>query len=331
MFGYSYSYSINIEFILIMKTEINLEIPGRICIIGDKVDLLGKPVIAMAINLMMKFYYKSRSDDTIEFYSHDTHERIKFNLQDLPPKNIDLAYWSVLFERLKDNITNGFYLDVKSDIPIGVGLSSSAAVSVGFLKIMNQAFSLNLSNNEIAELAYLGENNDLGIQCGRMDQYSIAHGGITFILTDENPEVEQLKVNYLPIVVGDSMEERKAASVLNRIKKSIKEKDTTTLEAFKVIENCVYQGKEALLTNDFEQLGELMDLQQQQEIKLGAATDKILKLCLAAKTAGALGAKQMGAGGGGCMLAIAPGKEKEVARAIEKAGGRAWIFDVYNY
>jgi mevalonate kinase len=164
-----------------------------------------------------------------------------------------------------------------------------------------------------------------------MDQYSIAQGGITFIHTDENPKVEQLEINDLPIVVGDSMEERKAASVLNRIKKSIKEKDATTLEAFKVIENCVYQGKEALLSKDFEKLGELMDTQQKQEVILGAATEKILRLCQAAKNAGALGAKQMGAGGGGCMLAIAPGKEKEVARAIEKTGGRAWIFDIYNY
>jgi galactokinase len=155
--------------ILKIKKELFLEIPGRICIIGDKVDLLEKPVIAMAINLMMKFYYKSRSNDTIEFYSRDTNERIKFNLQDSPPRNIDLAYWSVLYERIKNKITYGFYLEVESDIPICVGLSTSAALSVGFLKIMSEAFSLNLSNNEIAELAYLGENTDLGIQCGRMD------------------------------------------------------------------------------------------------------------------------------------------------------------------
>ena len=212
-----------------------------------------------------------------------------------------------------------------------MGLSTSAAISVGFLKIMSEAFNLNLSDSEIAELAYIGENNDLGIQCGRMDQYSIAHGGITFIHTNENPEVEQLEVKYLPIVVGDSMEERKAASVLNRVKKNIRKGDVKTLGAFKVIEECVSQGKVALLAKDFKKLGELMDIQQKQEIILGATTDKILRLCLVSKNAGALGAKQMGAGGGGCMLAIAPGKEKEVARAIEDAGGRAWIFDIFSY
>ncbi|MFX1363710.1 MAG: hypothetical protein ACFFCE_09115 [Promethearchaeota archaeon] len=57
----------------------------------------------------------------------------------------------------------------------------------------------------------------------------------------------------------------------------------------------------------------------------------MLKLCEAAKNAGALGAKQMGAGGGGCMLAIAPGRQKEVAKAIENTSGKAWIFDIYHY
>lgn len=314
-----------------MIDKIALKIPGRICILGDKVDLLGKPVIAMAINLMMKINYEKRADGLIEYYSHDTKERIKFKIDESPPHDNDLNYWSVLYERLKDKIDKGFYIDVKSDIPIGCGLSTSAALSVGFLRVLNEAFDLSLPNSQIAELAYLGENHDLGIQCGRMDQYSIAYGGVTFIYTDENPRVELLDIKNLPIVVGDSMEERKAASVLNRVKKQIKEKDPATLAAFKVIEECVYQGKNALLKSDFKKLGELMNKQQEQEIILKAETEKILKLCEASIEAGALGAKQMGAGGGGCMLAICPGKQKEVAKAIEEAGGRAWIFDIFNY
>jgi mevalonate kinase len=86
-----------------------------------------------------------------------------------------------------------------------------------------------------------------------------------------------------------------------------------------------------LLKGDFKKLGELMNMQQEQEIILEAATSKILSLCESAKGAGALGAKQMGAGGGGCMLAICPGKQEQVAQAIEDAGGRAWIFNIYNY
>jgi len=314
-----------------LKELVSTKVPGRICIMGDKVDLLGKPVIAMAINLMMEIRYEAREDGTIEFYSHNTKEKTIFKLDESPPKDIDLSYWSVLYDRLRDKINKGFYLEVASDIPIGCGLSTSAAVSVGFLRSLNEAFNLSLKNAEIAELAYLGENHDLGIQCGRMDQYSIAHGGVSFIHTDENPRVETLNINELPIVVGDSMEERKASSVLNRIKENILEKDPKTLEAFKIIENCVYQAKEALLSKDFKKLGELMDRHQQAEIMLDAHTEKILRMCKVAKEAGALGAKQMGAGGGGCMLAICPGRQEEVAKAIEGVGGKAWVFEIFSY
>jgi mevalonate kinase len=314
-----------------MKKRISLQVPGRICILGDKVDLLGKPVIAMAINLMMRISYTRRNDEDITFYSYDTKEKTEFKVGETPSKDIDLSYWSVLYERLKDRINSGFLMEVDSDIPIGCGLSTSAAVSVGFLRVLNEAYSLNLSNSEIAELAFLGENHDLGIQCGRMDQYSITYGGITFIHTDDNPHVEILNINKLPIVVGDSMEERKAMLVLNRIKKQIRENDKETLDAFKIIENGVYEGREALIRGDFKKLGKLMDKQQEQEKILKAETKKIRDLCEAAKDAGALGAKQMGAGGGGCMLAICPEKQNEVAKAIEEAGGRSWIFDIFNY
>ncbi len=314
-----------------MKERISLKIPGRICILGDKVDLLGKPVIAMAINLMMKINFVAKKNNRVTFYSHNTKEKIDFNLGESPPKNIDLGYWSVLYERLKVKIDRGFYIEVDSDIPIGCGLSTSAALSVGFLRTLNEAYDLTLSNSDIAEIAYLGENYDLGIQCGRMDQYSIAYGGVTFIHTDENPRVEILDINELPVVVGDSMEERKAVSVLNRVKRQIREKEEKTLDAFKVIEEGVYQGREALIKRDFKRLGGLMNKQQEQEIILKAETEKIHTLCEVSKNAGALGAKQMGAGGGGCMLAICPGKQQEVAKAIEDAGGRSWIFDIFNY
>ena len=315
-----------------MEKEISLRVPGRICLMGDKIDLLGKPVIGMAINLMMSINYKEKTNAIVEFYSYNTKERILFNLNESPPRNIDLSYWSVLFERLKKHIKKGFYMEVDSDIPIGAGLSTSAAVSIGFIKAINQAYNLKLTPDYIAELAYLGENHDLGIMCGRLDQYTIAHGGIVFINTGyENPGVEHLRIEKMPIVVGDSLEERKASLILNRVKKQIRENDPATLEAFRLIESYVYQARDALLKKNFNKLGELMNKQQAQEAVLKADTPKILNLCKAAKDAGALGAKQMGAGGGGCMVAVAPGKQKEVAEAITEAGGRAWIFDVYRY
>jgi len=316
---------------MIMTENYSFEVPGRICILGDKVDLLEKPVIAAAIDLMMRFELQKNDDSNVIFYSYNTKEKIKFKLGENPPSNINLGYWSVLYERLKDQIDIGFSLHVKSEIPIGRGLSTSAALSVGFLRAINFAYDLKLTASDIAELAYIGENNDLGIQCGRMDQYSIAYGGVSFIYTDAKPKVEQLNISTIPLVVGDSLENRRARSVLNRIKSQIQRGNRDTLKAFKIIENCVYEGRTALINKDFIKLGKLMDKQQEQERKLEANTEMIDNLCMASKQAGALGVKQMGAGGGGCMLALCPGKQQEVASAIEKAGGKVWFFNVFNY
>ncbi len=314
-----------------MSDKFSISIPGRICILGDKVDLMEKPVIAATIDLMMNFNFIKCDNSSITFYSHNTKEKIEFQLGDTPPRNKDLSYWSVLYERLNEKINTGFYLEVNSNIPIGRGLSTSAAISVGFLKVMNRAYSLGLRNNDIAEIAFWGENHELGIQCGRMDQYSIAHGGVSFIHTDANTTVERIDIKELPMVIGDSLEERKASSILNRIKIQIKKEEPGTIKAFNIIEKCVNEGKEALLRGDFQKLGLLMNTQQDQEAILKADTQKIKELCQVSRKAGALGAKQMGAGGGGCMIALCPGKQEEVAKSIRDAGGKAWIFKLFNY
>jgi len=217
-----------------------------------------------------------------------------------------------------------------SKIPIGAGLSSSAAISVAFAKGLNKMFKLGLSRADVAELAYRAEHDDLCISCGRMDQYAIAYGGVTFIETGESPKVTKLPIRKLPIVVGDSQELRQAKVILNRIREQITAKDQTVLNAFDSVSQGVLEGRDALVAGDFEKVGKLMCQQQRTENVLQAATPKLNAMCKAAVKVGALGAKQMGAGGGGCMLAICPGKQKQVARAIEEAGGRAWIFEVFE-
>ena len=236
-----------------------------------------------------------------------------------------------LLQRLKKHITTGFTAEVNSQIPIGGGLSSSAALSVGLIKGLNEMYDIQMDKGQIAELAYVCEHDDLGIMCGRMDQYAIAYGGVTFIETGSTPSVERLPIESLPLVVGNSQEERKAAKILNRVKKEIQEKVPKVIQAFSEIEQVVYAGKKALLEEDFETVGKLMNKHQQQEEILQATTPKINKLCQESIKAGAIGAKQMGAGGGGAFEAICPGKQELVKKAIEQNGGKTWICDIYSY
>ena len=311
--------------------SVEITAPGRICLLGDKVDLLGRPVIAMAISCTLTLTITPRTDNKIILMSKNVDAGpVELDTTHIPRNDHPLKYWFGELKRLQGRLPHGFEAVLDSKIPIGAGLSSSAAISVAFAKGLNKMFKLGLSRADVAELAYRAEHDDLCISCGRMDQYAIAYGGVTFIETGESPKVTKLPIRKLPIVVGDSQELRQAKVILNRIREQITAKDQTVLNAFDSVSQGVLEGRDALVAGDFEKVGKLMCQQQRTENVLQAATPKLNAMCKAAVKVGALGAKQMGAGGGGCMLAICPGKQKQVARAIEEAGGRAWIFEVFE-
>lgn len=310
--------------------EITLEIPGRICLMGDKIDLLGYPVIAAAIDCTLTVTIKKLDKPIIRLYSENYKEWLEYPLGEKGDWTHTYRYWCAVAYRLREKI-GGFEAVFNSDIPIGAGLSSSAAVSVGLTKALNELFDLGMDTNDIAETAYLAEHDDIGVMCGRMDQYAIAHGGVSYIETGEVPKVEKLNITNLPIVVGDTKEARQAKKILNAVKERLNQNDKDVHNAFQIIKTCVVEGKKAIEHKDFKLLGECMNIQQEQENIIGAATEKLNHLCERAMETGALGAKQMGAGGGGCIVALCPNLQKEVAVAIECAGGIAWKFDVFNY
>ena len=144
----------------------------------------------------------------------------------------------------------------------GSGLSSSAAISVGLISALNKLFELGMNNYEIAELAYITEHDDLGIMCGRLDQYSITFGGVSFIHTNSPPKVTHVPIQSLPIVLADSGDSRKAQDVLIRIKNKLKAGDAQVHESFHKIHQAVIECHQALQQNDYNKIGALMNLQQ---------------------------------------------------------------------
>lgn len=96
---------------------------------------------------------------------------------------------------------------------------------------------------QIAEIAYVGEHDELGIPCGRMDQYAISFGGVNVIFTGESPRVEPISsVKHLPVVVGDTLEPRPLHKLLVEFKRRLAEKDEVVLSAFTNITEFLYKG-----------------------------------------------------------------------------------------
>lgn len=302
---------------------------GRVCLLGDNADLIDEPAIAAAISAQTRCSLSVRNDRRIVLHGNDIERDESGSLDDLPAFETPLRYVWAVIGRLRDEIPSGFEMSIRSDVPIGAGMSSSTALCLAAIRTLHGAIGTDRSPADCAELAYQIESHDLRTECGRMDQYAIAFGGVTWIETGENASAERLPVQPVPIVVADTQEQHDTAELQVWLRRRIRERDTELLDSLGRVVSYVREGRSALLRSDHSRLGELMSLQQVEEKLMGTSTDRLEQLCAAARGAGALGAKQMGAGGGGCMIALAePEQIDAVEAALSSSGAPTWRFTI---
>lgn len=305
--------------------------PGRICLLGDNVDLIEKPVIAAAIDAFLTISLIRRADDLVLFKAEDIAFQEEFSLADGVALEGPLRYMKAVFARFRDRIPTGFEAVINSQIPVSAGMSSSTALCIAFIRALSLAFGIQLDTAEIAELSYLIEREDLGIECGRMDQYAIAYGGVTYIDTGPNPSVEVIPSASLPVIVADTEDTHSTQEIQLWLQDRLRADDRVLIESLLRVVGLVEKGKQALLDNDLPALGKYMSAQQVEENIMGTATERINLFCDAAHQAGAWGAKQMGAGGGGCVIALCPPENKPVIKkALMDLGAPTWEFEIHR-
>ena len=153
-----------------------VESPGRINLIGEHTDYNHGFVMPTAID--KKIYFELRKNNTstaCSIYSETFNTRLNFDLKLIEIststwENYILGVVNELQKRGKK--LEGFDCFIKSELPIGAGISSSAALECGLASGLNKLFELNLSKQEIVNLSQAAENNFVGSQCGIMDQYA---------------------------------------------------------------------------------------------------------------------------------------------------------------
>jgi galactokinase len=153
-----------------------VESPGRINLIGEHTDYNHGFVLPTAIN--KKIYFELRKNDTptsCSIYSETFKTRLNFDLKIIEKSSSTWENYilGVVNELQKRGAKpEGFDCYIKSELPIGAGISSSAALECGLASGLNKLFDLNLSKQEIVNLSQATENNFVGSQCGIMDQYA---------------------------------------------------------------------------------------------------------------------------------------------------------------
>jgi mevalonate kinase len=304
--------------------------PGRICLLGDNADLLEEPAIAAAISAYLSVEIEPRSGSEVRLVGHDISVTETFRTDDALTLDSPLKYVKAVYARFKDKLTGGFDLSIRSDIPVSAGLSSSTALSIAAIRAMGRLAHVTMSPAEVAELSFQIERYDLDIECGRMDQYAIAFGGVNYIHTGNQAGVERLPLDSLPIVVADTRENHDTQALQKWLRRRIADDDPRVVEPLRRVVVLVKEGKDAILHGDLVGLGSIMTAQQTQELAMGTSTERLELFCRTALKAGAWGAKQMGAGGGGCTVALAePSKLDLVAGALRDLGAPVWTYDVH--
>jgi galactokinase len=192
--------------ILKNKRLLNILSPGRINIIGEHTDYnLGLSINAAIDKHIFITGYKNDSD-YIEVYTKYLGGSARFLLEDIifdKSKHWTNYIRGVVKEYIqKGHKISGFNMILDSNLPVGAGISSSAALEVGVAKFIEELFGLKVSRKTMVTLCNSAENNFVGLNCGFMDQFSVAYGKKDYVIF---LKFKDLSYEYIPFNLGDNL------------------------------------------------------------------------------------------------------------------------------
>lgn len=326
--------------------------PGRVNLIGEHTDYNDGFVLPAAVPLRTAVEMKRRRDRRVHVWSTA--------FADVPPVAFDLDvakavgdwadYLRATIAILKERgVDCGVDMRVESNVPLGSGLSSSAALLVAAARALREAFSLTMSDVEIARLAQRAENEFVGAPVGIMDQMacSLADEGSALFIDTRSLLYERVPLpDDAALLVIDSgihhahmnggyrtrrEECQRAAQELGV--RSLRDVGTDDLERIGhlpspldrrvrhvVTENArVLQAVTALRAGNLPRVGELFALSHaSMRDDFEVSTPEIDALVAAAeRVAGVYGARLTGGGFGGSVVALVePSRSRDAGRAI---------------
>lgn len=258
---------------------------------------------------------------------------------------------------------NGCDFVFTSRIPVNAGVSSSSAMCVGWVKTLLALAGDPAANDpvQVARLAHATEVLEFNEPGGTMDHYTTSLGGLLYIdcLTPVQVEVHPLNCGLTGFVLGNTLEKKDTKGTLRASRQAVESgiaqlkqripgfslkttptdrilaelpslPDTTADKLYaNVINRDLCQEARRMLESgrvNPSRFGAMLNEHHAQlRDRLGISTPKLESLIQAAKAAGALGGKLNGSGGGGTMIAYAPGRESDAAAAIAARGGQPYV------
>lgn len=342
-----------------MNFKMTSKAPGRICLFGDHQDYLKLPIIACAINRYVTINAERNDQGIFNIQMNDLNQSLKIPIdkQNIKAQKDDYLVIALKVLRRHGCIPNsGYNISISGDIPINAGLSSSSALTIAWINFLVAAFGIDGQFNSIrlAKLAYETEVIERNSSGGKMDQFTISLGNLIYLNTEDDSHVLFSK-SMENLIVGVSgidkdtfgvlaLLKTKALEAINQVKATIKDFEIKNsqiedLEKYLTLVDLDLKPylsagiKNYFITkaayselqkesSDINYLGDLMNkhhLLLRDNLKI--TVPRIDAMIENSIKAGAIGAKIIGSGGGGCIVAISePGNEEKIISEIKKAG-----------
>ena len=335
--------------------------PGRVNLIGEHTDYNGGVVLPFAIDKSISLIVQPRRDKYLKFSSLNFNHEVTCGINNISNKAKDgwANYPKGIVKTLQEmgHLFKGMNLFYGSNIPIGQGLSSSAAIEVVTCFALIKEFNIKIKTGEIPFICQKAENEFIGTRCGIMDQFVIAHARMNHAIF---LDCRSLGFKFVPlandkikIIIGNTKIQRslkdskynlrreeceRGVKIIRRYLKGIKQLGDVSIDEFKqlekylphpVRERCshvvyenrrVHQAVKALNKGNFAELGGLMVSSHESLRKLYRVSCRELDIMVdsALKVKGVLGSRMTGAGFGGCTISLV--KENIVDEFIGKVG-----------
>lgn len=202
--------------------------PGRINLIGEHTDYNGGFVFPGAIDKGIYAAINPNGTDKVRAYSADYNEQVEFgmNEEDAPKESWARYIFGVCREMKKRGFEpKGFDTVFVGDVPLGAGMSSSAALESTFANALNEIFNLNIDRFELARIGQSTEHNYCGVKCGIMDQFASVFGkkGHLMRLNCATMEFEYFPFNpegYKVVLLDTVVKHELASSAYNKRRES---------------------------------------------------------------------------------------------------------------
>ncbi|MDI9615622.1 mevalonate kinase [Methanothermobacter sp.] len=282
--------------------------PAKAILFGEHAVVYGKPAIAAAIDRRVTVTLGDFSENRVTIPSLG----VDFRSESSPRGGI-LDYVGRTLQLYHDG--SPLSIQIEMEIPVGSGLGSSAALTVALIGALDGYHERESEPGDTAARAHRVELEVQGA-ASPLDTTVSTYGGLVYLDSQRNVEKVNARLHDLVIAHLDhSGDTAEMVAGVAELRSRFPDVMDGIMDAVEMITMRAYR---ALLSNNPEPIGDLMNINQGLLDAMGVSTGELSMMVYEARSAGAAGSKITGAGGGGSIIAYCPGCAEDVAEALNR-------------